>query len=417
MPSKNAPVHAFGYPGVTDEILRLPVEQILSPAEPYVTGGSIALFADVAPGGARVPTIFHTAAVNPGNSGGPLSDDCGRLIGVNTWIAGASVSSEGVSVPAGQFIASRSSSLINFLARERVAIEVDSNPCVVIAPADPALEARLGATETALAAERAARLARDKETTKIAEQDRMIAAIVAAVALLGGLGAVLALRVRSARSRRASVTTGDKAEADASGEAPTLPVPRPVRPMTLIVSCFSGAALLTGVLIGATVTKGPDGAAAVRPAAPAAAAATALKCTLLSQPSQASDKDDIPLSFDPGRGCMNGRTAYEMVGGNHMRAALDGKARSLSILQLTGDLKTFTRRSYALDEAAYEKLLKARQAFTEPLCADPGFTGVGADASLSQFRRAAEPYTNGEPVTTAAWTCVKSNPATSATKQ
>ncbi len=37
-----------------------------------------------APG--KIPIILHSATVTGGNSGGPLTDECGRLVGVNTFI-------------------------------------------------------------------------------------------------------------------------------------------------------------------------------------------------------------------------------------------------------------------------------------------------------------------------------------------
>ena len=111
-PGKEATVRALGYPGVTDEVRKLPLTEILRPQEPYVTPGSIALFSAVAPGGARIDTIFHTAPINPGNSGGPLIDACGRVIGVNTWGAGEQMGDDGqVTTPQGQFIATQSSVL------------------------------------------------------------------------------------------------------------------------------------------------------------------------------------------------------------------------------------------------------------------------------------------------------------------
>ena len=119
-PGKEATVRALGYPGVTDEVRKLPLTEILRPQEPYVTPGSIALFSTVAPGGARIDTIFHTAPINPGNSGGPLIDACGRVIGVNTWGAGAQMGDDGqMTTPQGQFIATQASVLARFLTDAR----------------------------------------------------------------------------------------------------------------------------------------------------------------------------------------------------------------------------------------------------------------------------------------------------------
>ncbi|HEY1751276.1 MAG TPA: serine protease [Caulobacteraceae bacterium] len=151
-PGKEATVRALGYPGVTDEVRKLPLTEILRPQEPYVTPGSIALFSSVAPGGARIDTIFHTAPINPGNSGGPLIDACGRVIGVNTWSAGAELSADGqMTTPQGQFIATQSNVLARFLADAQVKGLFASGACVPAAV--QVLEDRLRTDESAIAAQ------------------------------------------------------------------------------------------------------------------------------------------------------------------------------------------------------------------------------------------------------------------------
>jgi hypothetical protein len=151
LPDKDATVHALGYPGVTDEVRNLPLSEILKPQEPYVTPGSIALFSSVAPGGQPIDTIFHTAPINPGNSGGPLIDACGRVIGVNTWGAGAQMGADGqISTPQGQFIATRSSVLAKFLSDSQVSVLLAAMPCVPAAV--QTLQDRLANDEAAIAA-------------------------------------------------------------------------------------------------------------------------------------------------------------------------------------------------------------------------------------------------------------------------
>jgi S1-C subfamily serine protease len=151
-PGKDATVRAIGYPGITDQVRGLSLTEILSPQEPYVTPGSIALFSSIAPGGNRVDTIFHTAPINPGNSGGPLVDACGRVIGVNTWGANAQLDSDGqVTAPQGQFIATRSSVLIQFLSDSQISpASLVDGACVPAA--DQTMQDRLKSDEGAIAA-------------------------------------------------------------------------------------------------------------------------------------------------------------------------------------------------------------------------------------------------------------------------
>jgi Trypsin-like peptidase domain len=77
-----AKVTAVGYPGAADDIAGGGVANVL--LEPSYSVGAVArILSDVKDmGGDRV--IQHTATVNPGNSGGPLFDECGRVIGINT---------------------------------------------------------------------------------------------------------------------------------------------------------------------------------------------------------------------------------------------------------------------------------------------------------------------------------------------
>ncbi|MFI4973713.1 MAG: serine protease [Caulobacterales bacterium] len=219
-PGKDATIHALGYPGVTDELRAVPPEQILRPAQPYVTSGSIALYSRVAPGGQEIDTIFHTAPINPGNSGGPLVDACGRVIGVNTWGAGAQMGSDGqINSPQGQFIALRSSVLASFLRQAAVSAQVSDVVCTPAA--DQALQDRLNKDEASIAALTAA-LAKDEAAAKATgARDRR------SQTFLGVVEGALALAIVAvfAALRRRKLAPAAAAPEPAATPEPAIPEP------------------------------------------------------------------------------------------------------------------------------------------------------------------------------------------------
>ena len=76
-------VKAIGFPGRTDSVGYQDPRYYL----PTLTDGTVSKMSRLAGairGGAEREGILHTATVTPGNSGGPLFDTCGRVIGVNT---------------------------------------------------------------------------------------------------------------------------------------------------------------------------------------------------------------------------------------------------------------------------------------------------------------------------------------------
>ncbi|SBV91457.1 Trypsin-like serine proteases, typically periplasmic, contain C-terminal PDZ domain [uncultured Alphaproteobacteria bacterium] len=73
--------------------------------------------------GSSLPTIAHSAAISAGNSGGPLVDSCGRVVGINTFIR---VSVDQAS-HAGYAIAAED--VLRFLAERGVRPTVSAAPC------------------------------------------------------------------------------------------------------------------------------------------------------------------------------------------------------------------------------------------------------------------------------------------------
>ena len=82
LPEKGTTVTSIGYPTIADSVLRS--DSALG--ESTVTQGIVGRIVRASWEGNEAPQFIlqHSAAVNSGNSGGPLMDSCGRVVGVNT---------------------------------------------------------------------------------------------------------------------------------------------------------------------------------------------------------------------------------------------------------------------------------------------------------------------------------------------
>jgi S1-C subfamily serine protease len=130
--TKNTKVYAIGYPGAAEDLFKAPT------ADPTVTSGVIGRaysapfhYGDTSE---SIPVIQHSAYINHGNSGGPLIDSCGRVVGVNTWISADEIrqdASGGAQLEAnsGVYYASNAVNLISFLHSNNVPMDVASYGC------------------------------------------------------------------------------------------------------------------------------------------------------------------------------------------------------------------------------------------------------------------------------------------------
>lgn len=178
-PKKADAVWVFGYPGASDRGGMT--------LESTVTKGVIGLFHQQPWGetGRKLSIIQHDAVVNPGNSGGPLFDACGRVIGVNTQKI-VSKEIEGV------YYASRITEAIPDLERLGINIQKVTTACT------PASSINLDAiTKNTAAAKLVADIAKQaadiaKQAAEQAKKISLISGLV--IGLLSLLAIVLSLR-------------------------------------------------------------------------------------------------------------------------------------------------------------------------------------------------------------------------------
>ncbi len=133
VPSKGSQVLTVGYPGIADAVLDLSEKSF---SESTITQGIVGriITASWSDGGVKLNVVQHSAAVNSGNSGGPLIDLCGNVIGVNTAKAlGEIERTPGgggvVNQSDGIFFASHAALLIKVLADQGISPTIVRESC------------------------------------------------------------------------------------------------------------------------------------------------------------------------------------------------------------------------------------------------------------------------------------------------
>jgi len=132
-PDKGQKVFSLGFPGLADVGKGLSRESTLSSGvvEKMETLAKIA-------SGPKILWVQHSATVRRGNSGGPLFNDCGEVVGVNTLVVGGDIlpgGAKGKVVDASLSFASHASVLASFLKQHDLPFTATDTPCRVTAPA------------------------------------------------------------------------------------------------------------------------------------------------------------------------------------------------------------------------------------------------------------------------------------------
>jgi serine protease Do len=353
-------VTAVGYPMNVDRAQGLSMRDIFTAQPPVKSTGALA---------GRRPTrdfdsLLHTAPIARGNSGGPLLDDCGRVIGVNSFGA------ESNGAEAEFYFAVSARELLAFLRANAITPQVNGMPCRSLADLDAeeraraereqrVAQARTAANEQALARRRDEER-RNVEFALMAERDNgMALALLLLVAALGAGGAAFVLHERGERQKTK-------------------------------VAAAAGLLAVGGALLAWALRPGFDEVdgrledllhaemdAADRGPVPSAPAG-ALVCVLDPARSRVTGAapQDLPFGWSAS-GCVNDRTQYGQSDGIWSRVFVPDEEEVVSVNSFDPATREYRVERYLLGREAMARARTARGAFKAPAC------GAGRQAALA----------------------------------
>lgn len=355
-PSDGDEVAAVGYPMNVDRAQGLDLSDLFRPQPPVKSRG----FVSGARPSRNLDTVLHTAAIARGNSGGPLLDGCGRVVGVNSF----GTTSDGGDDAEFSFAVS-DKELLPFLKANGVEPAVNAMPCRSMAQLDAAEQERLSAEAAAARASLAQRAEVDRDRRERATMEAQLSvmddrenALMLAVILLivsGGTG-LAAWNLRGAqdggkRQRMAIAATA-----------------------ALLVAAL--AVWFTRPGIDAIDRRAADLLAkgeTDEDAAPASSAASAeageFTCTI--QPERSRIVSQPPTDIDFGwqaNGCVNGRTQYGFAEGKWTRLFVPNDEDAVSVNSFDPASGEFRTDRYPLSQSAMARARDARAAYTAPAC-------------------------------------------------
>ena len=339
-----ADVVALGYPGNVDLATARSANDYITPRTPTRSEGNMSNMQAVD----GVAMLIHTAKISRGNSGGPLVDQCGRIVGINTAITRAD---DGDS-PFAFAISARE--LTRFLADANQSYASIGTACLSFAEADArdraALDAEARASAEANAAkDTAARLDRERRQAR-AEEEALAArenriALAGVFFVIGALAAGAGLLFYSQKNIRNAKMAGG-----------------------------AGAALMLGAAV-LFVTR-PDAQAEIASevAAPAAAAPKLAQgsflCTIRQDRSRitVSATTDVPVTIGAD-GCVNGRTQYTRGADDRwQRILVPNEEATVTVASIDSTGRDYRVDRYLLDAETMSKARETRAAITLKSC-------------------------------------------------
>ncbi|WP_174531909.1 S1C family serine protease [Sphingomonas pruni] len=367
---------SLGYPGNVDLATAQSAADYIKPLAPVRSEGSLSASRNIE----GINVLLHTASISRGNSGGPLLDRCGRVMGVNSAIT------RGEDGDANFAFAIAESELAGFLRANRQAFNAVDIPCM-------SLEARLSADQAADNAAREAADASRRDATAREQASRQQA--IEAARLSAQRASENVMAISALLLVLGALTVGGGGLLYSRG-----------RQREAIWAGSAGGVLIVGSVIVFLLRPSeepmlPPGFAVpvATPTTSSPAAARAVgKMVCKFQPDRSrvtvSATDDVNLDWGQD-GCMNGKTQYADDNGKWTRVLVPSNEQTVSVLQFDPDTRTYTAYRYFLSAAQMDAARKLRAQSPLKQCS----TDTGARNALmvqQQSIRAALPTTYSE---------------------
>lgn len=365
-----ADVFAIGYPASVDIALEQSEADVLRPQQPVKTRGTVSSGRT----SKTVESLLHTAPIAPGNSGGPIVDACGRVLGINSF---GSVPTEG---GAEFYFAISARELSSFLANRGVEFRSVRGDCRSVADltrAEAELEASTMAKfdkEARVAAElqrsREGKVRSDAEHAVIGERENhlALATLLLVLSAVAG-GAAWQFSERGQRERfKAATAAGAVIFAMAIGIFAARP-------------SFNEVDDRVRAVLTADAPEDQTTAKAVNDRAEP----IAKSCVFQLQRSRVtmSDTTDVEFTWKPD-GCVNGRTQYVENGGRWVRSFVPNNDAQISVVSYAPDTDIYRIERFLPGNDAMQSAREARQLYDVKTCT----TDAGQRTNIENMNKA-----------------------------
>ena len=351
-PPDSGEVTSVGYPMNVDRAQGLDLSDIFRSQPPVKSRGYVS--------GARpsrqFDTILHTAPIARGNSGGPLLDPCGRVVGVNSFGA------DNDGGDAEFFFAVSNRELVPFLRANDVEPRIIAAECRSMADLDEAERDRMEREQSAARADLAERaearrikreraLLEAEQSVFVEREDRVFLAVVLLLVAFGlGQWALALWQADPRDEKRARIVGGASAALVLAAVAAYL-----TRPGLDEIDRRVAAAM-----------QDPDDGEGE---AETPGGNLALLCRLVPERSRVTSAKVEDIEFDwTADGCVNERTQYGLAGGSWSRVFVPNAEDAVSVSSFDPDRRIFRTERYLLPREAMSEARTARGKYSAPEC-------------------------------------------------